>query len=495
MTILERTGIVLSGNPNRVLCRLFIPGEEELIRGTSRAKELIERVVGLTDVQVRSALDTTLRRFESRHADLEHHLDLHYAAVSSLVDDDSRLSDERKRLLGAFLTQEYAFESTAYFNPSIVPHVDQSGVPSGYLRFIMSIRAVGEGHMSTLVFRTGLIGPDASVTVDPSSVFATTRASRYTVLRNRLVLQSAIDAGIDTADLEFILGMLPDKFTPEELTATLSQLTVSTGPLPHHERIHEHMQDIARTSYEVDFPPETSLSERVLWPTASDERRGLEDARFVLFTDDTGNSYYRATYTGFDGTGVVSRLLETDDFCNFSSMPLSGKAVLNKGVAFFPRKIDGRYTALSRWDRESNSIAYSDDGYHWNEGETFHAACEPWELIHVGNCGSPIETDEGWLVLTHGAGPMRQYSIGAMLLDRDDPTRVLGTYPGPLLEPIAQERNGYVPNVVYSCGGLIHNGTLVLPYGFSDCHTSFATANVAQLLGAMVPNRLRRELV
>ena len=494
MALVERSEISLVGNPNRVLCRLFIPGEEELIRGTSRAKDLIMRVECLTDDEVSRALKDTLRRFSTRHPDLEHHLEMHFLAVSGFIEDAGTLSPDRKRLIGALLTQEYAFESTAYFNPSIVDHPDQTGVPHGYLRFVMSIRAVGEGHMSTLIFRTGMIGPDASIIVDPASVFATTRATRYTVLRNRLVLQSAIDAGLDTADLEFILGMLPDKFTPEELTATLSQLTVSTGTLPHHEAIHQHLQELSRSSYEVDFPEDTALSERVLWPTASDERRGLEDARFVHFTDDH-ESIYRATYTGFDGTGVVSRLLETEDFRTFSSMPMTGKAVSNKGVAFFPRKLDGRYCALSRWDRESNSIAHSEDGYHWNEGETFHTACEAWEIIHVGNCGSPIETKDGWLVLTHGAGPMREYSIGAMLLDRDDPTVVLGAHPGPLLAPTEEERNGYVPNVLYSCGSLVHNGTLIIPYGISDCRTSFATTNLEELLSTMTEVKSRRQLV
>ncbi|MGI9197194.1 MAG: glycoside hydrolase family 130 protein [Candidatus Nanopelagicales bacterium] len=495
MTLVQRTEINLVGNPNRVLCRLFIPGEEELIRGTSRARELIARVACLSDEQVSVAVKETMRKFSTRHPDFEQQLNMHFLAVSGLIDDPASIAPERRRLLGALLTQEYAFESTAYFNPSIVPHPDQTGVPRGYLRFVMSVRSVGEGHMSTLIFRTGMIGPDASIVVDPASVFATTRATRYTVLRNRLVLKSAADAGIDTADLEFILGMLPDKFTPEELKSTLSQLAISSGLLPDHDALHHHLAELASGSYEVDFPEDTALSERVLWPTASDERRGLEDARFVLFTEEDGSTHYRATYTGFDGTGVVSRLLETDDFRTFSSMPLTGKAVMNKGVAFFPRKVQGRYCALSRWDRESNSIAFSDDGYHWNEGETFHSACETWELIHVGNCGSPIETREGWLVLTHGAGPMREYAIGAMLLDRDDPSVVLAAYPGALLSPTEEERDGYVPNVVYSCGSLIHHETLVIPYGISDCRTSFATVDLHGLMTSMQEVKGRRVLV
>jgi predicted GH43/DUF377 family glycosyl hydrolase len=310
------------------------------------------------------------------------------------------------------------------------------------------------------------------------------------VLRNRLVRESAREAGIDTADLQFVLSMLPDKFSPEELYASL-HLIDEAEPRPEHPgHITERMQAIARNSYEVDFPDDTEICERVLWPTAADERRGMEDARFVRFVEDDGTAIYRATYTGFDGTQVVSRLLETDDFKDFSSMALTGKAVRNKGLALFPRKVGGRYVALSRWDRESNSIAHSDDGYHWNEVQNFHFAVDPWELIHVGNCGSPIETPEGWLVLTHGAGPMRRYSIGAVLLDLEDPARIIGSLPGPLMSPSHEERNGYVPNVVYSCGSLVHRDTLFVPYGISDCMTGVATIDLPALLGMLVnPDR------
>jgi predicted GH43/DUF377 family glycosyl hydrolase len=287
--------------------------------------------------------------------------------------------------------------------------------------------------------------------------------------------------------------MLPDTFTPEDLISRLNALPHPT-PVEDHVLLTELLQSLSTSSYEVDFDPSTDLSERVLWPTSTDERRGIEDARFTRFTDERGSVLYRASYTGFDGTRVVSRILETEDFRIFTSMPLSGIAVRNKGVAFFPRLIEGTHMALSRWDRETNSIAYSSDGYHWDDYVTFHVATEPWELIHVGNCGPPLETDEGWLVLTHGAGPMRRYVIGAVLLDLQDPTKVIATYPGPLIAPQEDERNGYVPNVVYSCGGLIYRGTLVLPYGVSDCATRIARINVDALLGRMAPTRSRAVL-
>ena len=493
MDIVDRTDIVMRGDPHRVLCRLFIPGEEELIRGTSRARELVARCMSLTEEQVHETLERTLLDFSSRHRNLERHLQEHYAAVETLVEGTGTASPARRTLIGAYLTQEYAFESTAYFNPSLTIHPDQSGSQSGELRVIMSVRAVGEGHISSLVFRTGTLRPDGDILIDPPSRFASTRATRFTALRSRVLHQAATDAGIDSADLQFVLGMLPDTFTPEDLISRLNALPHPT-PVEDHALLTELLQSLSTSSYEVDFDPSTDLSERVLWPTSTDERRGIEDARFTRFTDERGSVLYRASYTGFDGTRVVSRILETEDFRIFTSMPLSGIAVRNKGVAFFPRLIEGTHMALSRWDRETNSIAYSSDGYHWDDYVTFHVATEPWELIHVGNCGPPLETDEGWLVLTHGAGPMRRYVIGAVLLDLQDPTKVIATYPGPLIAPQEDERNGYVPNVVYSCGGLIYRGTLVLPYGVSDCATRIARINVDALLGRMAPTRSRAVL-
>lgn len=494
MSIVQRTDVWLRGDPHRVLCRLFIPGEEELIRGTSRARELVDRCMALTDEQVTLTLDEVLTKFSSRHRRLEQHLLEHYAAVAPLTERTEGASQARRALIGAYLTQEYAFESTAYFNPSLAIHPDQSGTDSGELKVIMSVRAVGEGHISSLVFRTGTLRPDGDVIIDPPSRFASTRATRFTALRSRILQQAAADAGIDSADLQFVLGMLPDTFTPEELIARLNALPHPTS-VEDHNIITDMLQVLSTSSYEVDFDPSTDLSERVLWPTSIDERRGIEDARITRFVDERGQVIYRASYTGFDGTRVVSRILETEDFRTFTSMPLSGIAVRNKGVAFFPRLVEGNHLALSRWDRESNSIAYSSDGYHWDDYVTYHVATEPWELIHVGNCGPPLETDSGWLVLTHGAGAMRRYVINAVLLDLKDPSRVLATYPGPLIEPQEDERSGYVPNVVYSCGGLIYRGTLVLPYGVSDCATRVALIDVDALLGLMTPAHSRAELL
>lgn len=487
MPLMNRTNIELRANPNRVMCRIFVPGDEDLIRGTSRADGVIQRCMLLTEDTVDEVLASTIASFESRHRDLIAQFELHFAAVAGLIDSAEALTENRKLLIGAYLTQEYAFEATAYFNPSMVLHPDQSGVEEGSIRFIMSVRAVGEGHISSIVFRTGIVTSTGEVTVEAESLHATTVAKRYGILRNKFVMQLVVEAGLDTEDLALVLGMLPEKFSLEEFEVSLAQIHVMREARINTDLVMEKLREVTRTSYEVDFSADTELGERVLWPTVASERHGMEDARWVRMEEPDGEVVYRATYTGFDGQQVTSRVLETSDFRRFSSMELTGTSVGNKGVAFFPRKVGGKYLALSRWDRETNSITSSEDGYHWNDSHIFQEALRPWELVHIGNAGSPLETPEGWLVLTHGAGPMREYTLGAVLLDLEDPKIVRAVLPTPLLSPVAEERNGYVPNVVYSCGGLIHNGILILPYGFSDSGTRFATMSLSSLLAQMEP--------
>jgi predicted GH43/DUF377 family glycosyl hydrolase len=483
MIDVERQSIELQGAAARVLGRMFIPGEEDLIRGPSRIPEVVHRVLDLKESDVVASLEAVEREFSARHRDLREQFAAHHRAVGHLVPEE--ISQERQLLIGAYLTQEYAIEGAAYFNPSLVPHPDEPDAEAGMLRFVLSVRAVGEGHISTIVFRSGHVAADGVVSVDPPSPFASIRADRRTVLRRRFVRQSAIEAGMDCTDLELVLGMLPDKFTAEDLLATMSQVDPGGVRNTASDEFIAVMQEIARSSYEVDFAEDLSLSERVLWPTSPDERRGMEDARFVRLQDEDEPVRYRASYTAFDGTQVSSRILETDDFRSFSSMMLTGPGAQNKGLAFFPRRVGGRYLALSRWDRESISLTVSEDSYHWNDVHKLEAPQRPWELVHIGNCGSPLELPEGWLVLTHGAGAMRQYAIGAMLLDRDDPTKVIGRLAEPLLKPTEDERNGYVPNVVYSCGAVVHGDALVIPYGMSDWRIRFATVQLTDLISAL----------
>jgi len=489
----KRAGVILQADPNRVMARIFIPGQEELIRGPSRARDVLGRLLAIPEAQVQTTLDDVLTQFADRHRDLGDHLEQHFAALEYQVEAHHQLTPERRKLIGAYFTLEYAFESTALFNPSIVPHFDQSRVPNGKLRVIVSLRAVGEGHISSLVFRTGLLDSDGQLQMDPASPFATTRSRRHTVLKRRFVQQVAIERGIDSDDLQLVLGMLPDSFTPEDIDVTLAQL-YSIHPREHPDGVDltAVLHEIAQSSYEVAFDSALPLDELVLWPTSMDERRGMEDARFVRFVDADGSQTYRASYTGFNGVAVRTRILETHDFHVFSSMELTGDATANKGLAFFPRRVGGELLALARWDRESNSLAASEDGYHWHERAQLQLPAQLWELVHLGNCGSPIETEQGWIVLTHGVGPMRRYCIGAMLLDLEDPSIVRAVLPEPLLAPTEDERNGYVPNVVYSCGALAYKGTLVIPYGISDSRTGLATVNLSELMEAFQDHRVAR---
>ncbi len=489
MTLAERTSVILRPNPQRVLSRLFIPGEEHLIVGKSRAKEVVSRCMNLSEDVVQETFATTIARFGHRHRDLEEQLLVHFCAVENLVDQSAgEITRERKMLIGAYFTQEYSFESAAYFNPSMVAHPDQSGLSSGYLRIIMSVRAVGEGHISSLVFRSGIINPIGEILIDSSPHYATSHTKRSSVLHNHVVKQTAISSGCDDERLDLVLGLLPNKFTPADLEVALSQVIPMNQSETEPDPVRAVLQTIVQSGYETNFSDKTPISEQVLWPTSPDERGGIEDARWVYFTKPNGTSSYIATYTAYDGHSVSTRVFETENFCNYTSTNLTGSAINNKGVALFPRTINGKYLAMSRWDRESNSIAFSDDGFHWDKATTIQVANQPWEIVHIGNCGSPLETESGWIVITHGTGPMREYCLGAILLDLEDPTKVIGRLSQPLLSANADERNGYVPNVVYSCGGLIHNGTIFLPYGFSDTGTRIATVNVAELVEAMLAN-------
>ncbi|MFE7800512.1 glycoside hydrolase family 130 protein [Nocardia sp. NPDC057440] len=402
----------------RVLARLFLPGQEILGQGMSRADAIIGRVLGLSDAAVPATLADTMSRFGQRHRDIGAMFATHYAQVAHRVPRTSTPALERRQLIGACFTQEYAVEAAALFNPSIVAHPDQSGVAPGELRFVMSLRALGEGHISSIEFRTGLLGQGDSVRLDEQTPYIQT-----------------------------------------------GQFTSTTSG-----------------DYTVAFPAELPMCERVLFPAVDEESRGIEDARFTRFVAAGGTVTYYATYTAFDGAVVTPRLLQTGDFVTFVSTALAGDGAGDKGMALFPRQVGGRYLMLSRWDRESISVVGSPDARVWSDPVTVYRPTQPWELIQLGNCGPPIETPAGWLVLTHGVGPMRTYGIGAILLDLDDPTRVIGALRRPLLAPNEAERNGYVPNVVYSCGALVHQDTLVLPYGRSDSAVGFAFISLPALL-------------
>jgi predicted GH43/DUF377 family glycosyl hydrolase len=390
-------------------------------------------------------------------------------------------------LIGAYFTHEYSLESAALFNPSIVPHPDQSGVAPGALRFILSLRATGEGHISSITFRTGTVSAEQSITITPPVPF-TTEAERVpnVAYDKGLFAHKLQEAGVQNDFCRRVLDKLHEDFTLKELRQVLvaSGLTSDTSDATA-ARAARGILLLAESNYEVNFAPDSRVSQRVLFPSAPSQSNGIEDARFVRFQRDDGSFTYYATYTAYDGKITLPQLLETPDFVHFKFSTLNGPAVQNKGMALFPRKINGQFAMLSRQDDENILFMLSDNIHFWQTPKILVSPAQPWEFIKIGNCGSPIETHAGWLVLSHGVGPMRKYCLGAFLLDRDDPSRLLGRLREPLLSPNEAEREGYVPNVIYTCGALPHGRDLIIPYAMSDSASSFALVSLEELLAAM----------
>jgi predicted GH43/DUF377 family glycosyl hydrolase len=471
----------LGPDPRRVLARLFVPGQEMLADGDSRAGGVIGRILALSDEEVATTLEATLVAFAGRHRELETIFERHFDLVAHRL-DQIELSEERRLLIGAYFTNEYSVEGAALFNPSIVLHPDQSQLGLGEARIVLSLRAVGEGHLSSIEFRTGVIDAGSDVRIDdPGSVLVPGRP-RPSVYERALFRGKLADLGEGGESAAFVLDALPERFTSLELELALADLGDQVLTRTSARETIEHIRLVAASNYDTVFPEDSAIGERVLWPMGPTESHGMEDARFVRFVDDDGTVTYYGTYTAFDGVHVAPQLLETVDFRSFRVTQMTGPAARNKGMALFPRRVDGRYVALSRWDRESNAIVTSDDCRSWGKAVTLQSPEQPWELLQIGNCGSPLETPDGWLVLTHGVGPMRVYSIGALLLDLDDPTRVVARLPEPIMVPDASEREGYVPNVLYSCGALLHGDTVVLPYGIGDAAIGVAVIRLPDLL-------------
>jgi len=480
---IERTEIVLSPNNRRVVFRPFDPpGDERKLR-------IIARLSALPEAQVGSLLQSVLEEFHGRHQRPREFFLKRFEAVRCHLLTDAPLSENRRLLIGAYFTQEYALESAALFNPSIVWHPNQTGLPAGARRFVLSLRATGEGHISSITFRSGTVDADKKITVDEPTRFVTTPDvvldAQY---EKSLFRRKLVELGLGNKYTELVLSPLKNVFTLDQLQASL-QITQRENVAQRHEWAPtiEGITTLAKSNYQITYLPEQDLSERLIFPFGPSEINGIEDARFVEFHEEGGATRYYATYTAFDGKMVLPQLLETDNFLSFKMHTLNGPAVANKGLALFPRKVNGHYAMLSRQDGENIFLMYSDMLYFWYTKKAIFKPTLPWEFVQVGNCGSPIETDAGWLVLSHGVGPLRKYSIGAFLLDRDDPSRVIGRLNQPLLTPNENEREGYVPNVVYSCGAVVHNGHLILPYAMSDYATSFGTISLEQLLSAMEP--------
>jgi predicted GH43/DUF377 family glycosyl hydrolase len=484
-----RTGHRLLPDPSRVVARLFVPGQELLAGSESRASVVVGRILDLDESEVRRALADVMERFGTRHRALGDIFSRHADRISNRIAANVALSEDRRLLLGATFTHEFAIEAAALCNPSLVAHPDQRSTPPGALRFIISVRGVGEGHRSSIGFRTGMLAADGAVTVDDAGPFPIINSVSPGPFDRGLFHAKLDELRANGENAASVLDALDDRFTQSDLDLAIDRLRTERDTRRTAGDTIAHLRTIAERSYTAVFPASSDVSERVLWPATAMESVGMEDARFVRFVDDDGSFVYYATYTAYDGAAIRQQLLETTDFATFTVSPIVGRAASDKGVALFPRRIGGRFAALSRFDRETNAVAFSDSPRRWNDAVTFQRPTQTWESIQLGNCGSPIETDAGWLVLTHGVGPMRTYSIGAVLLDLDDPTMIIGRLSEPLLSPADDEQDGYVPNVVYSCGAMLHGDTVVIPYGIADSSIGFATVALADLLGELLEDK------
>jgi len=477
----ERKANKIVGDTSRVITCLHLPDDRR------RISKIIQRIRSMPETAAKQLVAQILIDFSERHEAIEHIFEKHLNEVKGYLPRDAMLSDVQKALIGAYFTKEYAIESAALFNPSIVPHPDQSHLNKGSLRFVMSLRATGDGHVSSIVFRSGVLDRRNTCLFDPISDFVETPEVQLDPVYKRNIFKRKLsEMGAKNEIIVYILNQMPEDFTYTEL---LKKIEILRAKPQFSETIQNRTFDIIRwladSHYKVSFHPDHHISERVIFPVSKNESRGIEDARFVQFFNDNGEVTYFATYTAYNGITILPQLIETKDFIKFNISTLNGKAVQNKGMALFPRKINGLYVMLSRQDGENNHIMFSDDIYFWKESQIIQEPEYPWEFMQIGNCGSPLETDEGWIVLTHGVGPMRQYCIGAILLDLENPTKIIARLDEPLLAPYEKEREGYVPNVVYSCGAIIHNSELVIPYAMSDINSGIATVAVNELLNCM----------
>ncbi len=466
----------------RVIIRPFIPASSHNVAA------ILNRALAMSEEDAGAQLEALHAEFASRHFDIESVLLRHYEKVRPKISMRRPLSRMRQLFIGALFSGEYALESAALFNPSIVPHPDQSGLPEGALRFIMSLRATGEGHISSIEFRTGTIASDGSISVEAVSRFVTVPEivpnPNYKKRRFIIKLQ---EMGFENGHAASVMGPLAENFTLVDLDESVLRVRRETKPAGRDlRRTLECIRWLADSNYELNFPSKLAVSERIIFPVSPNESNGIEDARIVRFVEDDGSVMYCATYTAYNGRAILPQFIETQDFLHFRVLTLNGGAVQNKGMALFPRRINGRYAMLSRQDDENLFIMFSDSPHHWSDPQMLMRPAEMWESVKIGNCGSPIETEAGWLVITHGVGPMRKYCIGAALLDLNDPTKVLGRLREPLLSPEANEREGYVPNVVYSCGSLVHGRELILPFAMSDTASGIASVSLEDLLAALL---------
>lgn len=481
MIPIKRTTITFLPDPARVITKPFIPG------GAERVQKIVDRILIMSEKAVEEELAKVFRDFEHRHKRFREIIETNYRHAMSYLGKEVHVSDSRRQLIGSYFTMEYSIESAAFFNPSIVPHDDQSTVGEGETRVVFSFRATGEGHISSIAFRTGVIDRENNITINPVSRFVGTAKVVPNAKYNKVIFQRKLrEIGADAYITSKVLRKLALHFTFQELRQTIDQVCDPQLASTKTRDTFALILDLAKSNYEMTFDPETHICERVIFPVSDSQHRGIEDARFVQFTQDDGSITYYATYTAVSRDAFMPQLLETPNFIDYRLNTLNGPVVHNKGMALFPRKIGGLYMMIARQDNENLFIMDSDNIMFWEEAHPLQAPVEAWEYVQIGNCGSPIETSEGWILLTHGVGPMRQYCLGAILLDLEDPFRVIGRLKEPLMIPNDREREGYVPNVLYTCGAIKHNDSLIIPYAMSDSCSSVCTVEIDDLLRELV---------
>lgn len=481
-----RKNIKFLPDSSRVVARYFMNGEE-------RTKELIGRILMMSNLEVNNTLEQINREFARRHRNISTLFLKHYDKAKNIIKhmhiNDADLSDERKMLIGSYLTMEYSIESAAFFNPSIVEDFDQSGLEKGEKRVVISFRATGEGHVSSIVFRRGILDKDNNLRMMRIGDSIEKAEVLHKMMFNKKRILSKLTE-MHTLDIySSIMLDLPDLFEYSVFKDLLKKELANPNISKEKKEAYDEVLWLMNSFYDIQFKHDSDISERVIFPISDAESRGIEDARFVRFVDDDGSESIMGTYTAYNGHTILPKLITTEDFYTFRVMPLYGEGSLGKGMALFPKKINGKYAMLGRMDGVNNYLMYSPRPNEWKNPQLIQKPEYAWEFTQIGNCGSPLWTEQGWLVLTHGVGAMRRYCIGASLFDLDDPSKEIGRLPEPLLTPLEEEREGYVPNVVYSCGSLIHNNSLILPYAVSDYSSTYAVVDLTELLEALMDSK------
>jgi len=476
-----RKSVLFNPDPSRVIARFHYANDE-------RSKSIIRKVLDIPDEEAKTALSQVLRGYSKRHRSISKIFENHFNRLSHVLGEmninPEDIQEHMKVLIGSYFTKEYSIESAAFFNPSIIEAPDQSELHLGEKRVILSFRATGEGHISSIVFRSGILDKNSDLLIEPVGRMLDEAENIKRHIYNKTAFIAELNELQDNNKniSSKVFSKLGENFTYGELARSVKETKQELELSTSKERQLNQILWLASSHYEIKFSLDTAISERVIFPVSANERNGIEDARFVKFIDENGEATYYATYTAYDGLSILPKLIETKDFYHFIIKPINGEIGRNKGMALFPRKINGKYAMLCRIDGVNNYIAFSDDINIWHEAKLIQEPKYPWEFVQIGNCGSPIETSEGWLVLTHAVGQMREYVLGASLFDIDNPEKEIGRLKTPLMTPNEKERDGYVPNVIYTCGAIVHNGVLGIPYAMSDYASAFASIDLEELL-------------